>query len=88
MLNKKYEKSVEIIYNEIKKYDWNTQLDILRDCGLSSMIDSHRLLSGEESFRIMLKMLISKIKSRGNEIKGASWSGIYETIIREAHKKT
>ena len=81
------EKSIDIIYKEIQKYNFEEQIEILKDCGLSNIVDSHKL-SGEESFRIILKLVIGKIRNKyGEKIKSASWNGIYNTISKNLTPK-
>ena len=76
-------KSSEKVYNELKKYTFEKQLDILRDCGLSNIVDSHTLIPSNKDFKIKLDTVVDMIKGEnGNKIKYASWNGIRESILK------
>ena len=78
------EKSIKIIYDELKKFTINEQLDLLRDCGFAHMVDRYRIKPDDETFKMRLKKIISKIKEEyGNDIKEGTWSGIRERILSE-----
>ena len=77
-------KAGEIVYNELKKYTFEEQLDILRDCGLSNVVDSHTLIPNNKDFKIKLDTIIDMVIGEcGDKIKFASWMGIKETILKK-----
>ena len=81
---KEIDKSTDIIYKELEKYNFGEQLDILRDCGLSCIVDSHKPCTPKKSFKLILRGKIDSIKERcGNKIKGGNWEGIFDTLTRD-----
>ena len=85
----KISKASEIVYNELKNFTFEEQLDILRDCGLSNIVDSHTLIPSNKDFEIKLDVAINIIKGEsGNKIKYASWCGIKELILNALKSTT
>ena len=73
----------EEVYKIIKEFNYEDKLDILRDCGLSDIIDTHTLIPGTKDFEIKLSTIIDMIIGEyGDKIKFASWLGIKETILK------